>query len=78
MIDQFYRENYPEYILTSMANYFNKREEAKMPDQGIAQIIFPDSKDLETFLKEQGSYDLHEDLLKYGLTTKQFYTLTIR
>lgn len=43
-----------------------------MPDQGIAQIIFPDSKDLETFLKEQGSYDLHEDLLKYGLTTKQF------
>ncbi|WP_242274686.1 hypothetical protein [Bacillus cereus group sp. BfR-BA-01310] len=43
-----------------------------MPNQGIAQIIFPDSKDLETFLKEQGSYDLHEDLLKYGLTTKQF------
>ncbi|EJV57405.1 hypothetical protein IEM_04944, partial [Bacillus cereus BAG6O-2] len=39
-----------------------------MPNQGIAQIIFPDSKDLETFLKEQGSYDLHEDLLKYGLT----------
>ncbi|TKV46391.1 hypothetical protein C1I58_25000 [Bacillus sp. PIC28] len=38
-----------------------------MPDQGIAQIIFPDSKDLETFLKEQGSYDLHEDLLKYEL-----------
>ena len=39
MIDQFYRENYPEYILTSMANYFNKREEAKMPDQGIADYI---------------------------------------
>lgn len=54
-----------------MENYFNKREEANMPDKGIAQIIFPDSKDLETFLKEQGSYDLHEDLLKYGLTTKQ-------
>ncbi|PEI31693.1 hypothetical protein CN620_29130, partial [Bacillus pseudomycoides] len=59
-------------FLTSMENYFNKREEANMPDKGIAQIIFPDSKDLETFLKEQGSYDLHEDLLKYGLTTKQF------
>ena len=43
-----------------------------MHDQGIAQIIFLDSKDLETFLKEQGGYDLHEDLLKYGLTTKQF------
>lgn len=55
-----------------MENYFNKREEANMPNQGIAQIIFPDSKDLETFLKEKGSYDLHEDLLKYGLTTKQF------
>lgn len=55
-----------------MENYFNKREEAKMPDQGIAQNIFPDSEDLETFLKEQGGYDLHEDLLKYGLTTKQF------
>lgn len=55
-----------------MENYFNKREEANMPNQEIAQIIFPDSKDLETFLKEQGSYDLHEDLLKYGLTTKQF------
>lgn len=55
-----------------MENYFNKREEANMPNQEIAQIIFPDSKGLETFLKEQGSYDLHEDLLKYGLTTKQF------
>ena len=55
-----------------MGNYFNKREEANMPNKGIAQIIFPDSKDLETFLKEQGSYDLHEDLLKYGMTTKQF------
>ena len=43
-----------------------------MPDQGIAQSIFPDSKDLETFLKEQGGYDLHEDLLKYGLMTKLF------
>lgn len=43
-----------------------------MPDQGIAQIIFPDSKDLESFLKEQGSYDLYENLLKYGLATRQF------
>ncbi|MCU5097963.1 hypothetical protein [Bacillus wiedmannii] len=43
-----------------------------MHNQGIAQIIFPDSKDLKTFLKEQGGYELHEDLLKYGLTTKQF------
>ncbi|MGN7942143.1 hypothetical protein [Virgibacillus sp. 6R] len=43
-----------------------------MPDRGIAQVIFPDSKDLETFLNEQGSYDLHENLLKYGLKTKKF------
>lgn len=43
-----------------------------MPDQGIAQLIFPDSKELEPFLKDQESYDLHEGLLKYGLTTKQF------
>ncbi|MFD5260339.1 hypothetical protein ACFWJC_05885 [Bacillus wiedmannii] len=43
-----------------------------MHNQGIAQIIFPDSKDLKTFLKEQGGYELHEDLLKYGLMTKQF------
>ncbi|WP_028590067.1 DUF6630 family protein [Paenibacillus massiliensis] len=43
-----------------------------MADQGIAQLIFSDDKDLESFLKEQGSYDLHEDLLKYGLKTKKF------
>ncbi|WP_018753581.1 DUF6630 family protein [Paenibacillus sanguinis] len=43
-----------------------------MADQGIAQLIFSDNKDLESFLKEQGSYDLHEDLLKYGLKTKKF------
>lgn len=43
-----------------------------MADQGIAQLIFPDDKNLESFLKEQGSYDLHEDLLKYGLKTKKF------
>ncbi|MFF2484328.1 hypothetical protein [Paenibacillus sp. NPDC058071] len=43
-----------------------------MPDQGIAQLIFPNSKEVKAFLKDQGSYDLHEDLLKYGLATKQF------
>lgn len=43
-----------------------------MPDQRITQLIFPDSKELESFLKDQESYDLHEGLLKYGLTTKQF------
>ncbi|PFX53117.1 hypothetical protein COL36_24805 [Bacillus wiedmannii] len=43
-----------------------------MPDQGIAQSIFPDSEGLETFLKEQGGYCLHENLLKYGLMTKLF------
>ena len=52
--------------------YSNEREGTNMPDQGIAQIIFPDSKDLESFLKEQGSYDLYENLLKYGLATRQF------
>ncbi|PGP17399.1 hypothetical protein [Bacillus cereus] len=43
-----------------------------MHNQGIAQSIFPDSEDLETFLKEQEGYGLHEDLLKYGLMTKLF------
>lgn len=43
-----------------------------MQDQEIAQLIFPDNKDLEQFLKDEGSYDLHEDLLKFGLKTKQF------
>ncbi|HHB2169749.1 hypothetical protein PDK26_10775 [Bacillus cereus] len=43
-----------------------------MPNQEIAQIIFPDSEGLETFLKEQGGYGLHENLLKYGLMTKLF------
>lgn len=43
-----------------------------MADQGIAQLIFSDDKDLESFFKEQGSYDLHEVLLKYGLKTKKF------
>ncbi|REK76868.1 DUF6630 family protein [Paenibacillus paeoniae] len=38
----------------------------------IAQYIFNDSKEMETFLQENRSGDLHEDLLKYGLTTKQF------
>ncbi|GIO31558.1 MULTISPECIES: DUF6630 family protein [Paenibacillus] len=43
-----------------------------MQDQEIAQLIFPDNKDLEQFLKDEGSYDLYEDLLKFGLKTKQF------
>nr|WP_106780320.1 hypothetical protein [Lysinibacillus timonensis] len=43
-----------------------------MLNKGIAQMIFPNNNDVDTFLKEQGSYDLHEDLLRYGLTTKQF------
>ncbi|WP_342575353.1 hypothetical protein [Paenibacillus sp. FSL M8-0142] len=43
-----------------------------MQDQEIAQLIFPDDKNLEQFLKDEGSYDIHEDLLKYGLKTKQF------
>lgn len=43
-----------------------------MQDQEIAQLIFPDSKDLGQFLKDEGSYDIHEGLLKYGLMTKQF------
>lgn len=43
-----------------------------MQDQEIAQLIFPDDKNLEQFLKDEGSYDIHEDLLKYGLKTQQF------
>jgi len=43
-----------------------------MHDQEVAQLIFPDNKDLEQFLKDEGSYDIHEDLLKFGLKTKQF------
>ncbi|WHX50306.1 hypothetical protein QNH46_06470 [Paenibacillus woosongensis] len=43
-----------------------------MHDQEITQLIFPDNKDLEQFLKDVGSYDIHEDLLKFGLKTKQF------
>ncbi|NQX66865.1 hypothetical protein HQN90_12090 [Paenibacillus alba] len=42
-----------------------------MHDQEIAQLIFPDNKDLEQFLKDEASYDIHEDLLKFGLRTKQ-------
>ncbi|ANY73072.1 hypothetical protein BBD41_10985 [Paenibacillus ihbetae] len=43
-----------------------------MQDQEIAQLIFPDNKDLEPFLRDEGSDDIHEDLLKFGLKTKQF------
>ncbi|WP_028560359.1 DUF6630 family protein [Paenibacillus pinihumi] len=43
-----------------------------MDDQEIAEIIFPDDNDLEQFLKNEGSYDMHEDLLKFGLETKKF------
>lgn len=43
-----------------------------MHDEEVAQLIFPDNKDLEQFLKDEGSYDIHEDLLKFGLKTKQF------
>lgn len=43
-----------------------------MQDQEIAQLIFPDDKKLEQFLKDEGSYDIYEDLLKFGLKTKQF------
>ena len=42
-----------------MVIYSNEREGTNMLDQGIAQIIFPDSKDLESFLTEQGSYGIY-------------------
>ena len=43
-----------------------------MHDQEIAELLFPDNKELEQFLKARGSYDIHEDLLTFGLKTKQF------
>lgn len=43
-----------------------------MPIKTIANLIFPNRSELETFLQEQGSNDVHEDLLNYGLTTKHF------
>lgn len=43
-----------------------------MDDREIAQLIFPDNKELDLFLKDEGSDDIHEDLLKFGLKTKQF------
>lgn len=43
-----------------------------MQDQEVAQLIFPIKKDLEQFLKDEGSYDIHDDLLKFGLKTKRF------
>ncbi|MBG9943109.1 hypothetical protein ABE237_20525 [Brevibacillus formosus] len=46
-----------------------------MYGQGIAQLIFPDSKDLEEFISDHEELDLHESLLKYGLTTKKFLFL---
>ena len=54
-----------------MGSCFNKGG-TSMQDQEIAQLIFPDDKNLEQFLKDEGSYDIHEDLLKYGLKTQQF------
>ncbi|GED57621.1 hypothetical protein BFO01nite_17530 [Brevibacillus formosus] len=46
-----------------------------MYGQGIAQLIFPDSKDLEEFISDHEELDLHESLLKYGLSTKKFLFL---
>lgn len=46
-----------------------------MYGQGIAQLIFPDSKDLEEFFSDHEELDLHESLLKYGLSTKKFLFL---
>ncbi|ASJ55260.1 hypothetical protein BP422_17940 [Brevibacillus formosus] len=46
-----------------------------MYGQGIAQLIFPDSKDLEEFIRDHEELDLHESLLKYGLSTKKFLFL---
>ena len=43
-----------------------------MQDQEVAQLIFPINNDLEQFLKDEGSYDIHDDLLKFGLKTKRF------
>lgn len=43
-----------------------------MDDREIAQLIFPDNKELELFLRDEGSDDIHEDLLQFGLKTKQF------
>ncbi|WGV58800.1 hypothetical protein QIH01_25545 [Brevibacillus brevis] len=46
-----------------------------MYGQGITQLIFPDSKDLEKFIRDHEELDLHESLLKYGLSTKKFLFL---
>ncbi|WP_188069538.1 DUF6630 family protein [Brevibacillus brevis] len=46
-----------------------------MYGQDIAQLIFPDSKDLEEFFSDNEELDLHESLLKYGLSTKKFLFL---
>ncbi len=74
MIDQFYRENYPEYIPNKHGELFPiKGRKLRCLIKGIAQIIFPDSKDLETFLKEQGSYDLHEDLLEIWIDNETVF-----
>jgi hypothetical protein len=44
-----------------------------MTNEEIVLNIFPDHDfDLETTLKWYGSFDIHEDLLIYGLKTKQF------
>lgn len=46
-----------------------------MYGQGIARLIFPDSTEFEEFLSDHEELDLHESLLKYGLSTKKFLYL---
>ncbi|MBT2293181.1 hypothetical protein J7E73_29560 [Paenibacillus albidus] len=42
-----------------------------MPAADIVQLIFEDQKDVEAILGDPEAFDIHECILKYGLSTKK-------
>ncbi|MFE6799381.1 DUF6630 family protein [Paenibacillus chitinolyticus] len=46
-----------------------------MSNKDIVQYIFDDRKDVEAVLGDPEAFDIHECMLKYGLSTKQFLYL---
>ncbi|GKS12219.1 hypothetical protein YDYSY3_32190 [Paenibacillus chitinolyticus] len=46
-----------------------------MTDEDFVHLIFEDRKDVEVILDNPEVFDIHESMLKYGLSTKKFLYL---
>lgn len=58
-----------------MENYFNSNGGSGMSQKDIVGLIFEDPNDVKAILEDPDSFDIHECVLKYGLSTKKMLYL---